>query len=142
MSQERTDVTPRQLVVRFYEEVWNRRDLSVIPAILAPDITFRGSLGLVKNGHAEFVDYVKTVTDALADYRCDIQTMIVEGDHVAARMVFSGRHRAPFLGFRPTGQRVEWAGAAFFTFEHGLVSDLWVLGDLRALYQQLAAPHE
>jgi hypothetical protein len=49
----------------------------------------------------------------------------------------------PILGGKVIIQaKREWAGAAFFTFERGLVSDLWVLGDLRALYQQLAASHD
>ncbi|WP_028927155.1 ester cyclase [Pseudonocardia acaciae] len=126
-------------VGRFYDEIWNRPDTTVIPEVLAPDVTFRGSLGDVRTGHAEFADYVRTVTGALADYRCDIVSLVASGDQVAARMMFSGVHRAPFLGFAPTGRRVSWAGAAFFTFGGGLVGDLWVLGDLHGLRGQLEA---
>jgi steroid delta-isomerase-like uncharacterized protein len=130
------DTIDRQ-VRRFYDEIWNRPDLSVVPEILAPDVTFRGSLGPTKVGHAEFADYVRYVTDALADYRCDIEALITDGERAAARMMFSGVHRATFLGVPPTGRRVSWAGAAFFTFTDGLVSDLWVLGDLSELHKQL-----
>jgi steroid delta-isomerase-like uncharacterized protein len=125
------------LVRRFYEEIWNRPDMSVIPEILAAGITFRGSLGSVKTGHVQFADYVQSVTDALADYRCDIENLVAESDQVVARMMFSGLHRAPFLGYSPTGRRVAWPGAAFFTFDKGLVSELWVLGDLHSLHEQL-----
>jgi steroid delta-isomerase-like uncharacterized protein len=127
----------RQQVRRFYDELWNGPDLSLIPQILAPGITFRGSLGQVRTGHAEFADYVREVTRALADYRCDIENLVAEGDQTVARMTFSGVHEAPLLGVPATGQRVTWAGAAFFTFADGLVDDLWVLGDLHNLQQQL-----
>lgn len=131
----------KRQVRRFYDEIWNVPDLSVIPEILAPDVTFRGSLGSVKSGHGEFADYVRGVTDSLGDYRCHIENLVAEGDQVVARMLFSGLHRASFLGVPATGRQVSWAGAAFFTFEAGLVSDLWVLGDLHSLHQQLGPAH-
>lgn len=130
----------RQLVHRFYDELWNRPDVSIIPEILTPEVTFRGSLGAAMTGHEQLADYVSTVTAALGDYRCDLGTVLVDGDQAAARLTFSGVHRRTFLGAAPTGLRVAWAGAAFFAFTGGLVSDLWVLGDLHGLHQQLENP--
>jgi steroid delta-isomerase-like uncharacterized protein len=125
-------------VARFYDDIWNLLDLSVIPELLAPNLTFRGSLGDVRTGHAEFADYVKSVTGALDHYRCDIEALVAQEGRAAARMMFSGVHRATFRGIPATGRRISWAGAAFFTFDGDLISDLWVLGDLEALDQQLA----
>lgn len=130
----------RRLVRRFYEELWNRPDLTVIPEVLAPDVTFRGSLGVVRTGHGQFADYVRSVTGALGAYQCDLEALVVERDQAAARLTFSGIHRGTFLGYRPSGRRVAWAGAAFFTFADGLVHDLWVLGDLDSLHQQMKQP--
>jgi steroid delta-isomerase-like uncharacterized protein len=124
-------------VHRFYDEIWNSGDTSVVPEILAADVTFRGSLGAIRVGHAAFVDYVDGVIDALGDYRCDIDTLVAEGNRVAARMTFSGVHRGLLLGVPATGRRVSWAGAAFFTFSGDLVRDLWVLGDVDGLRSQL-----
>jgi steroid delta-isomerase-like uncharacterized protein len=129
--------TPETQVRRFYDSIWNRLELAAVPEVLAPAVTFRGSLGAVRTGHAEFIDYVRSVTDALGEYRCDIETLVVQGDQAAARMMFSGVHRATFQGFPATGRRVSWAGAAFFTFTDGLVGDLWVLGDLQGLHARL-----
>lgn len=126
--------TPERQVRRFYDEIWNRPDLTVVPEILAPDFTFRGSLGLAKVGHAEFIDYV---TGALANYRCDIETLVTQDDRAAARMLFSGVHRATFLDVPATGRTISWAGAAFFHFTGPLITDLWVLGDLQTLHAQL-----
>lgn len=103
-------------------------------------MTFRGSLGSVRTGREQFADYVRTVTGALGDYRCAIESLLVDGDRAAVRLTFSGVHRGTFLGTAPTGRRVAWAGAAFFAFADGLVADLWVLGDLHDLYRQLGPP--
>jgi len=129
----------KALVRRFYDEIWNVPDLSVVPEVLSPEVAFRGSLGSTRVGHAEFADYVREVTGALGDYRCDIEALVAEDERVVARMMFSGVHRAPFLGVAATGRRVAWAGAAFFTFAGGLVRELWVLGDLHGLHTQLSS---
>jgi predicted ester cyclase len=126
------------LARRFYDEIWNLPDLSVIPEVLGPDLTFRGSLGPELRGHDAFADYVRSVTAALGSYRCDIVDLVTDGETAAAaRMTFSGIHRGEFLGHPPTGRRVSWAGAAFFHADGGLVRDLWVLGDLQGLSTQL-----
>jgi predicted ester cyclase len=82
----------------------------------------------------------------LSGYKSDIEQLVADGDTVATRMRFSGRHTGEFLGRAPTGRTVTWAGAAFFTFETELVRDVWVLGDLVSLCAQLdagapATPH-
>jgi steroid delta-isomerase-like uncharacterized protein len=127
----------KQQVRRFYDEIWNRADLTVIPELLTTDVVFRGSLGAELTGQAEFAGYVREVTSALADYCCEIETLVAEADRVVARMTFSGRHRGPLLGVPATGRRVSWAGAAFFTFSGGRIADVWVLGDPRGLAEQL-----
>lgn len=130
----------KRQVRRFYDEIWNRADLTVIPDVLTTDVAFRGSLGPELTGHAEFAGYVRDVRSALADYRCDIVALVAEADRVVARMTFSGVHRGPLLGVEATGRRVSWAGAAFFTFSGGRIADLWVLGDLYGLADQLRGP--
>ncbi len=119
-----------QLVERFYAEIWNRHEKSAILKLLCADFTFRSSLGPSKVDREELASYVDFVHDALGGYRCDIQDVVV-GDHRAlAKMLFSGIHRKTFLDYEPTSLRVEWAGAALFTFKEGMISYLWILRDL------------
>lgn len=53
-------------------------------------------------------------------------------------MRFGGRHVEEFRGFAPTGELVEWQGAALFEIDAGLITSAWVLGDLAALDALLA----
>ena len=134
-------MTPQTKIVQlFYEEMWNRADTARIPEIFHPGFTFRGSLGPVLVGHDDFAGYVRDVMRALPDFRCDILETTEQDNRVVARMAFSGTHAGgAFFDFAPTGKRVAWDGSAHFTFRAGLVSDLWVLGDVHGLLQQLAA---
>jgi predicted ester cyclase len=129
----------RNLVDRFYGEFWNQVRLEVADEILHPEVTFRGSVGLGAKGPREVCDYVTMVTNALTGYRCHVLEVIVEDDRAVAKVRFSGVHEGTFLGYPPTGQMVEWIGAAFFASEQGLLKDIWVLGDLISLRSQLAA---
>lgn len=128
----------RTLVETFYGRLWNEVDLDIATQILHPDVTFRGSVGLPTVGRVAVCEYVSMVTGALEGYRCDIETLVVEGDAASAKVLFSGRHVGEFLGCAPTGRRVEWIGAAFFTAESGMLRDIWVLGDVVGLRAQLA----
>ena len=124
-------------VRRFYEVLWDARDLDAMPSVLHDDFTFRGSLGDERRGHREFAEYVEMVHSALANYRCTIEDLVEERDKVFARMSFGGVHKNRFRGYEPTGRHVSWNGCALFTFRGDKVSDLWVLGDLKGLEEQL-----
>ena len=132
-------VGPLEVVRSFYAEIWNRGELEAAKRLCHSELTFRGSLGQVRRGRAEFLEYVSYVRGALNEYECDIQETVVEGDRVFARMLFSGTHTGMFEDFPPTGARVRWHGAALFTLEQDRIRDLWVLGDVQALHRQLQA---
>ena len=127
----------RRLVERFYYELWNQSDLDCAHEILHPGVEFRGSVGIHAHGRDAVCEYVSMVTTSLADYRCEIRTLIVDQNEAAARLRFSGMHVGPFLGYQPTRRQIEWQGAAFFTAEDELLATIWVLGDLDTLRSQL-----
>ena len=124
-------------VRRFYEILWNARDVSAISSILHEHVRFRGSLGAEKYGHEGFIEYVDTVHHALADYRCNIHELLAEGNSAFAKMRFGGVHRHKFMGYAASGKRVEWDGCALFHFDDDRIIDIWVLGDLKGLEVQL-----
>ncbi len=107
-------------------------------AILDSGFRFRGSLGVTADDVDGFLAYVRSVRAALADYRCIIDDLIVEGgNRAAARMTFTDVHRGELMGVAATGRTISWSGAAFFTCRHGRIAELWVLGDLDGLRRQL-----
>lgn len=127
----------KEQIRKFYDVLWDRHDTEAIPTVLHENFTFRGSLGLEKRGHDGFAEYVDMVHKALGEYRCMIEELVEEGDKVFAKMTFTGIHRDVFMGYRPTRKRVSWNGCALFTFEGKLIRDVWVLGDLKNLEDQL-----
>lgn len=124
-------------VRKFYEVLWDKHDTGAVFSVLHEDFIFRGSLGQVKHGHDGFIEYVDMVHNALGEYKCIIEELVSEDDKVFAKMTFTGMHRGEFMGYAPTERRVSWTGCALFTFKGELIADLWVLGDLVSLHEQL-----
>ena len=134
------EITPKTLVERFYYEVWNRADEGVAREILHPDFRFRASLGPELRGPEGFIDYMRSIHAALAGYTCIIDDLVVTPYRAAARMTFKGVHRGRFFSVDPTGREIRWEGCAFFTTDGNQIVELWVLGDVDSVKQQLNAP--
>jgi len=127
----------KHIVKRFYSEIWNQYDKSLIPELLHADFTFHGSLGVEKRGHSGFVEYVDFIHNALGEYHCDIQEIIHEDNKVFARLLFTGIHKTRFSNFEPTGKTLSWQGAALFTIENDKIINAWILGDKYSLLEIL-----
>ena len=85
-----------------YEELWNQLRLELVDEILAPDVTFRGSLRISTQGIDGFKQYVNTVRAAFPDFQNSVEELIAEADKVVARLTYSGTHRGELFGIPPT----------------------------------------
>jgi len=124
-------------VRKFYEVLWDAHDNEATPSLLHENFTFRGSLGQEKRGHKGFAEYVGMVHNALGNYKCIIEDLVEEENKVFAKMSFTGIHRDNFMGYPPSQKRLTWKGCALFTFGGERISNVWVLGDLKSLEDQL-----
>jgi predicted ester cyclase len=126
------------LVLRFYDRLWNRWDDGAVDDTLAPDISFRGSLGHRSSGRAGWRTYRDQIRSSSPDFHNEVVELIISEPRAAARLQFSGTHDGPLLGISPTGRKFTYSGAGFFTAAYGLIADIWVIGDLDDLRRQLS----
>jgi predicted ester cyclase len=117
--------------------MWNRFDKSLFPELLTEDFRFRGSLGQHTVGYEKFGGYVDLIRRAFPDFSNHVEETVSEGDRSFARLTYRGTHRGDIFGIAPTGRRVEYAGAALFRFQGSRIAEVWVLGDVYGLLQQL-----
>jgi len=127
----------KNLVRRYYNDLWNKWDLAAVTELISPDITFRGSLGITVQGREGFKDYVSMVRAAFPDFHNEIEELIAEGDKVVARLTYTGTHQGELFGIPATGKRVSYSGVAIFVIAEGKIKDGWVLGDTMGLKRQL-----
>ncbi len=127
----------KALVRRYYDELWNRWDLTLADALIAPDITFRGSLGIHVGGRDGFRRYIELVRLAFPDFSNTVEELIAEGDRVVARLTYRGTSSGPIFGAPPTGKAIAYSGIALFRIASGKIAEGWVLGDVLGLLRQL-----
>lgn len=134
-----TEDKNKDLVRRYYEEMWNPWNFEAAGEILSDGILFYGSLGVATQGRAAFCDYMRLVRAAFPDFHNHIEELVAEGDRVVARLTYRGTHRGEIFGIAPAGKRINYRGTAIFKIANGKIVDGWVLGDRLALLQQLGA---
>jgi steroid delta-isomerase-like uncharacterized protein len=129
----------KNLIQRYYHEMWNPWNFSAADELLAETIVFRGSLGTETVGREAFRDYMRQVQRAFPDFRNSIESLVAEEQNVVARLTYRGTHHGQIFGVAQTKKSIQYAGAAFFRISDGRVAEGWVLGDLLTLLRQLGA---
>lgn len=128
----------RDLVGRYYEQLWNEWNDTMVHEVLSAGFMFRGSLGTETRGRDEWRRYRDTVSSGASDFHNEVVQLVIDGDEAAARLAYTGTHTGRLADLPPTGRRFAYAGAAFFVARDGVLGCGWVLGDLAGLGRQLS----
>ena len=114
----------KRLVHRWFEEVWNQGNTAAIDELFHPDGKAHGfpEPGAILTGPPEFKQVHATFHNAFSNIHIDLDEVLAEGDHVAARWTCTLTHTGESLGFAPTGRRVTLTGASFIHFKDGKIA--------------------
>src|SRR5215208_3326722 len=76
---------------------------------------------------------------AFPDLRFEVESIVTEGDVVAARWKASGTHTGRWADVEPTGRSIAYSGANFFRLRDGKVVEIWNHRDDLGLMEQIGA---
>jgi steroid delta-isomerase-like uncharacterized protein len=129
----------KQLMRRWFDEVWNNKRESAIDEMFAPDGKCHGfpELGDVLVGPEAFKALQRSFCGAFPDISITIEDALAEGDRVAARWSATMTHLGDHLGFPATGRKATLTGSAFAVIRSGQVVEAWNFIDMAHLLQQL-----
>ena len=132
----------KQVVRRWFEEVWNKGRAEAIDEMFAEDGIahgLEGTAGGELRGPADFRIFHQRFRDAFPDVEVIVDDAIAEGDKVAALCTVRGRHQGDTLGFAATEQQVEFNGMTFVRVRDGQIVEAWNNFDFMSMFQQLGA---
>jgi steroid delta-isomerase-like uncharacterized protein len=131
----------KELVRRFYEELWNRGNLAAAEEIVAQDYV-RHDLrpGDAPPGPAGQMAIAERFRAAFPDLRLEVEAVVAEGDLVVARWTISGTHTGPWGNVLATHRAVSFAGVNFFRMAHSKIAEIWNVRDDLGLREQIGAP--
>ncbi len=120
--------------IRDYAAAFSAGDLERVRALHTPDAIVRGVLGW---GSVDDVMPIwRDLVDALG-MQLEIESLIAEGDLVAARYKETGISRAPFRGLPVTGRSYELVAMEWYEMKGGLIHRRWGARDAASQARQL-----
>jgi steroid delta-isomerase-like uncharacterized protein len=129
----------KALVRRFFEEIMNGNNLSLIDEFVAPDFVEHEAMPGAASGREGFRQTSIMFRSAFPDLKATINDMIAEGDKVAMSVTFTGTHKGEFMGMAPTGERFSMNAHDIMRIENGKLKEHWGVSDMMGMMQQLGA---
>jgi steroid delta-isomerase-like uncharacterized protein len=130
----------KTLAHEWFEEVWNKCQITAIDRLLAEDGIAHGltdDQGNELRGPAGFKPFFLQLTKAFPDMHVEVADTVSEGDKIAARCVVTGTHRGDSLGVPPTNQPVQFTGIAILRIKEGKIVEAWNNFDFQGLSKQI-----
>jgi predicted ester cyclase len=125
------------LIRRFYEEVFNKRNLGAIDDFFAPDHidhTLPPGLPVGPEGTKQAI---ATMLEGFPDLHITIEDMIAEGDKVVIRFTTHGTQQGTLGGIPPTGKQVAISTIEITRIAGDKIMEDWGLDDRLGMLQQL-----
>lgn len=133
----------RQLISRYFEEVWNQGRLDVLDELIAPNyINHSPGLPNLPPGPSGLKPIVAALRQGLPDVHYVIKDMVVTADKVAVRVSMTGTHRGVFFGLPATGRPVSVDQLQIERIENGQIVEHWRQTDELGLLRQLGLYQE
>jgi steroid delta-isomerase-like uncharacterized protein len=127
-------------VLRLMDAIWNERKLEVLDEMIASDYVrhdpaFPGEV----RGPEGFKQYVLAMCTPFPDARVSIEDVIAEGDRVAIRWIFQGKHSGEFMGIPATGKELTVTGISIIRIRDDKIAEGWDGYDALGMLRQLGA---
>ena len=129
----------KQLVQRFYAAI-ERGDFAALHDMVHPDFVFYNQVDMPRVGVQGLVDSEQKNFDAFESFRFPIETMVAEGDKVAAYMTFEGQgYRSDVFGVPASGKNLRISLMMLLTFKGGKIAEKRAHFDVGDIRRQLSA---
>lgn len=131
------------LQTRWFEELWNKKNYSVVQKLVHADYLDHGDgTGESKIGPQGAAEIVKSWHAAFPDGRMTLEDISSEGDMTAVRVTFRGTHSGQLGDIPPSGKKVVVTSVRMDRIVDGKFKESW--GDFNRLgvMQQIGAVGE
>lgn len=131
------DEERKEIVRRFFYDVWGQGHVSEVDQIFAPDFVNHSRIPGQREGVAGVTQLVQATRTGFPDWTVSVDLQIAAGDRVATRYTLRGTHQGTFRGVPATGRPVEITGISIHAVRSGKLTDHWGLLDDTTLVLQL-----
>ena len=119
----------KSLIRRMIDEGYNNRNSDIADEIASPDFIGHENGQTTKSSYVIKQRILETMNN-FSDYKLTIEDIFAEGDKVAVRWVFQGKHRA-------SGKNIKIHGISIDRFDKGKLVEGWQTFDNLRIFRQL-----
>ena len=127
----------KALMRRFYEEVFNKKNLAAIDDFIDPNQVDHALPPGMPGGIEGTRQAIGMYLTAFPDMHLTVEDMIAEGDKVVARLTSRGTHQGAYMGIPPTGKPVTVTLIDIIRIAGGKSVEHWLEFNAMGLLQQL-----
>jgi predicted SnoaL-like aldol condensation-catalyzing enzyme len=128
--------TNRDVVSRFYEDVFINHDMSRVDQYMRDDYIQHNAD--CPQGKAGFLEFFDVIFRAVPDFKYTLKKLACEGDIVMAYSTTTGTHTGgAWLGQQPTGGRLNFNVVDIFRLQDGKIAEHWDVADTFTFFSQL-----
>ena len=127
----------KAITQRYFEELWNRGNLAVIPELIAANHVHHDPAIPGASGPEGMKQHISTHRAVFPDLRFTPEDFVVEGDKVVTRWTVRGTHQGEYMGVWPTNKTVMVTGMDIHKIVNGKIVEQWSNWDTLGLLQQL-----
>jgi steroid delta-isomerase-like uncharacterized protein len=123
MSNE--DLSPKAVALRWFQEVWQKRNADAIVAMLAADAKGHLEGGQEIVGPDEFVMFHRELLAAMPDLKLEVLHVLADDVQVCIHWQVCGKHTGCGFGLQPTNKDVPFSGMSWFIVKDGKIVEGW-----------------
>lgn len=127
----------KTIVRRVIDEAWSKGQTGSLSQYFTADVCDRHPLP----GQPRGLEGQRWATEmfhrAFPDMRVTVNQVVGEGDFVADYWTATGTHTGEMMGMPPTNKKFTISGSSLSHFSGGKISELWGLGDMLGMMQQV-----
>ena len=130
----------KQLVRRWFDEVWNKGRADAIDEMFDEDGIAHGLSDDPANpikGPTGFKPFHVLFREAFPNMEIVVEDMVAEGDKVAARCLVRGKHEGDFMGRAATQSPIDFSGMTIVRIDNGKIIEAWNNFDFMTMHRQL-----
>lgn len=122
MSQN-VSLTPKELVVKFFEEGYTNHNYDFVMACVAENYIDHSPASARSN--ADAVGILKIVAEQFSDLTVQVLDAFAEGGMVATRVLYEGIHTGTCMNIPATGKRISFEALENFRVDNGRIMESW-----------------
>jgi predicted ester cyclase len=138
-QEPRLAASARDIVEGFLDAAFVRFDVAAATSLVSADFIAHPWVVLgAPAGPAGLAAILPLFGQAFSAVRAEVIDVVSEGERIAARYRYAGRHDGPLFGIAPTGRDFEIGGLAILRIDgQGRIAEFWREEDMMTLQRQL-----